>query len=99
MPALLACMPISLNAQSANANLSVTATVVPSTQVIFLPDGSTKIVVANGSESTLAANLSSPRESAASTASAADQKPAPATLPAARAASQGAKGTRRRVKP
>ena len=109
MPVLFACLPISSQAQSATAKLSVTVTVVPSTYIIFLPDGSTKVIVANGHESDSATNLQSPPESAASPTIAADKKSVPLTLPqhaqelpgipGAPAESQGAKRTHRRVKP
>jgi hypothetical protein len=56
IPALLASLPVSLQAQSATAKLTVTVTVVPSTHVIFLPDGSTKVIIANSHESGSAAN-------------------------------------------
>lgn len=96
VPALLACMPISLQAQSATAKLNVTATVVPSAYMIFLPDGSTKVIVANGHESGSAMNLYSRQESTASTKNAADQKSAAANAPAG---SQGDKRKQSRMKP
>ena len=97
VPALLACMPVSLPAQSAAAKLSVTITVVPSTYLIFLPDGSTKVIVANGRESGPAMNLYSQPESAVSTTTnALDQKSVPANAPTG---SRSAKRTRPRVKP
>jgi hypothetical protein len=98
MPALLACIPISLQAQSATGKLSVTLTVVPSARMIFLPDGSTKVIVANGYESGSATKLYGQPESAANADQkpVADQKSTPAN---AAAGSQSAKQTRRRVKP
>ena len=50
VPVLLACMPISLQTQSTTAKLNVTATVVPSANMIFLPDGSTRVILANSHE-------------------------------------------------
>jgi hypothetical protein len=96
IPALLACVPISLQAQSETAKLTVTVTVVPSAHMIFLPDGSTRVIVANGHESGSATNPNSLPENAAGAPNAADRKSIPANAPAD---SQGAKRTRRRVKP
>ena len=96
IPALLVCMPISLLAQSATAKLTVTVSVVPSTHVIFLPDGSTKVMVANSLESGSAANSNFQPESAAEAPNAADRKSMPANAPGD---SQRATRTRRRVKP
>lgn len=96
IPALLASLPISLQAQSATAKLTVTVTVVPSTRVIFLPDGSAKVMVANSHESVSAANPNFQPENAAGALSAADRKSMPANAPAG---SPSARRTRRRLKP
>ena len=89
IPALLACLSIPLQSQSSTAKLTVTVTVVPSAHMIFLPDGSTKVMVANSHESGSAANSNSQPENA-------PRKSMPANAPAD---SQGARRTRRRVKP
>jgi hypothetical protein len=89
IPALLACLPISLQAQSATAKLTVTVTVVPSAHVIFLPDGFTRVMVANSHESGSAANPNFQPENA-------HRKSKLANAPVD---SQSARRTRRRVKP